>query len=318
MKIIQSFDFTGNVQTFTAQRSGIYKLETWGAEGGTHKAIGQKNLGQTWLNGVGRGGYGGYSVGYLQIKKGTVLYVFVGGRGNDETERTTQIKGGWNGGGSGKGYSTYNYNPTGGGATDIATVYSDVTLDSSFRYVRTKASYDSRLIVSGGGGAGCLLSSGEMRNGGHGGGYIGNDGLNGYGSMIGKGGSQTAGGSSTYKAGEYALGSGFGHDLDGGSGGGGYYGGGESRDSGAGGGSGFIGKVNSTKYLKKKMVVYECQHISNDPETYTINTDFVSDQPIPLHAKSENGFARITSIYFFTNFRQINSSKIRINLLMFS
>lgn len=66
----QDFDYTGNVQTFTAPVTGIYKLECWGAQGGNdanHKTV--------------FGGYGGYSVGTITLIKNTSLYIFVGEKG---------------------------------------------------------------------------------------------------------------------------------------------------------------------------------------------------------------------------------------------
>ena len=301
MKLVYDFPFKGEVYVWHAPRSGIYKLEVWGAEGGKHTGIGQKNINQAFNNGISSGGYGGYSVGFIYAKRGLPLYIYVGGKGNDETEPSVNSYGGWNGGGSGLGYGTYSHFPKGGGSTDIATVYSDVTLDSSLRYVRSIESYNSRLIVAGGGGAGCVLTGGKnIRNGGHGGGYIGNDDGTGMRSSIGYGGTQKEGGQ-CYNAdscigGIYGMGSGYGHKFDGGSGGGGYYGGGESRDSGAGGGSGFIGNVTSLPNFIKTMYCYECRE-SNDPETFTISTSSVSSKPIPNTAKSGDGHARITLLY---------------------
>ena len=257
-----------------------------------------KNGGQPSLNGIGRGGFGGYSVGVYLLNFKDKVYVYVGGRGNDESERTSgPINGGWNGGGSNRGYSTMNYNPTGGGATDISTVYSPVELDDSRRYSRTSESYLSRLIIAGGGGGGCLLSSGEKRNGGHGGGYKGNDGQNGLGSSIGIGGDYEKGGNSMAaggSSGEFGLGSPYGHNYDGASGGGGYYGGGESRDSGAGGGSGFIGKVINYSDVISKMFCYQC---SESIENHTYSTDIYSNSPLPSYAKSGDGYAIITILY---------------------
>lgn len=75
-----NFPYTGSIQTFTAPRTGIYSLETWGAQGGnatdgTHTA---------------RGGYGAYAYGEVLLQQGDVLYVNVGGQN------------GYGGGGTGK------------------------------------------------------------------------------------------------------------------------------------------------------------------------------------------------------------------------
>ena len=65
-----SFDYTGSIQTFTAPKTGIYQLETWGAQGenatdGTNTA---------------RGGYGAYAVGEVLLQQGDTLYINVGGQ----------------------------------------------------------------------------------------------------------------------------------------------------------------------------------------------------------------------------------------------
>lgn len=62
--VVQSYDFdyTGTIQTFTAPETGIYQIESWGAQG------------------AGNGGYGGYSVGEVLLEKDEVVYVVVGGQ----------------------------------------------------------------------------------------------------------------------------------------------------------------------------------------------------------------------------------------------
>ena len=57
-----NFDYTGSEQTFTAPVSGAYKLETWGAQGGS---------GQTTYI----GGYAGYSIGKIFLRKNEVLFI---------------------------------------------------------------------------------------------------------------------------------------------------------------------------------------------------------------------------------------------------
>ncbi len=64
------FDYTGEIQEFTAPKTGIYQLETWGAQGG--------NAADGTL--VARGGYGAYAVGEVFLQQGDVLYVNVGGQ----------------------------------------------------------------------------------------------------------------------------------------------------------------------------------------------------------------------------------------------
>jgi len=118
----QTFNYTGAVQSITLD-PGTYKLETWGAQGGT--------------DGGSTGGLGGYSIGTISLSAKTTLYIGVGGSGSLST-------GGYNGGGSGNGNS--NYGVGGGGATHIAT---STGLLSSLSGNKT-----SILLVAGGGGGG--------------------------------------------------------------------------------------------------------------------------------------------------------------------
>ena len=137
-----NFDYTGTVQEVTLP-PGRYKLQCWGAQGGNSGSY------------SGTGSKGGYSEGQLTLTEPTTLYIFVGGRG------ASSGYGGWNGGGGSTGSSSYNsggtsgksYPACGGGATDIATVTSDMSY-SSKRNNRSAASLLSRCIVAGGGAGG--------------------------------------------------------------------------------------------------------------------------------------------------------------------
>ena len=75
-----NFAYTGSIQTFTAPKTGIYQLETWGAQGGNAEDS-ENNL-------VARGGYGAYAKGEVFLTQGETLYIGVGGQN------------GYNGGGS--------------------------------------------------------------------------------------------------------------------------------------------------------------------------------------------------------------------------
>ena len=137
-----NFDYTGKVQEVTLP-PGRYKLQCWGAQGGNSGSY------------SGTGSKGGYSEGELTVTKTTTFYVFVGGKG------AYSGNGGFNGGGGSTGSSSYNsgstygcsYPACGGGATDIATVTSDMDY-SSRRNNRSAASLLSRCIVAGGGAGG--------------------------------------------------------------------------------------------------------------------------------------------------------------------
>ena len=208
--IVQSFSYTGSVQTFTVPSgcTGTYKLEVWGAQGGAGGG------GNCRVNGDrGRGGYGGYSSGNISLTADSTLYIAIGGAGGASGGA------GWNGGGGGS------YNGGGGGATHIATTNRGVL--SSYNSYRSEV----LIVAGGGGGTNC-----DNSTGGNGGGSNGTASNSAGCGAIG-GATQTSG---------YAFGQG-GSGKSGG--GGGWYGanagGGCSGywDSGGGGGSGYIGGV---------------------------------------------------------------------------
>ena len=160
-----TFEYTGNVQTFIPEKTDIYLLEVWGAQGG----------------GSGNTGYGGYSSAYINLNKDDILYVAVGGKGEGVSVGGT--KGGYNGGGSGSGTS-HNDGTTyegsgGGGATHIARTGG---LLSS-----VKSNPSNLLIAAGGGGGAVYIWEGYVY-GGAGGGFEGV-------STAGTGGTQTSNGS---------------------------------------------------------------------------------------------------------------------------
>lgn len=269
--------------TFTAPIAGNYKLETWGAQGGSASS--------TYF-----GGYGGYSVGTISLSKGETLYVYVGGQG-------TSSGGGYNGGGS-----NYSTGYGGGGATHIAQkigLLSDLS-----------ANISSILIVSGAGGGSINYSESASASGkgGNAGGYIGGNGFYGtWSKNPGKGGTQTAGGSYGLcqdgnicgQSGTFGQG---GNKYNGCTtehcqanyqtgGGGGFYGGGSARHTGAGGGSSYIG---NSRLFNKSMYCYECSE-SSDNSTKTTSTKCHNGTPTSNCSKEGNGYAKITYIGKPTN-----------------
>lgn len=70
------FDYTGTVQTYTVEEDGTYKIECWGAQGGSISTSTD-----TTRNDVG--GAGGYARAFFPFKKGMVLYVYVGEYGGN-------------------------------------------------------------------------------------------------------------------------------------------------------------------------------------------------------------------------------------------
>ncbi len=125
------FDSHTPVTQVLITKTGYYKLEAYGAQGGSYSSSRQ-------------GGYGGYASGTFRLPSGTYLYVFVGTQPitNASTSTNKTYAGGFNGGGAGMrgDYTSYNVFTDalgGGGATD-------------FR-IGTSQSLGSRIVVAGGG-----------------------------------------------------------------------------------------------------------------------------------------------------------------------
>lgn len=222
------FAYTGDIQEWTVPASGLYKLEVYGAQGGNAS------------NGGYTGGTGGHSSGYVNLQKGTILYVVVGGAGVTNGNTAGLHAGGFNGGGSG-----YDNGASGGGATHIA-YDGRLLVDMGYQQAVTNKKL---LIVAGGGGGAQSTSSGFGGSGGTGGGLSGGEGTivkYDSGATTGKGGTQTAGGtgggSGTFGQGSNRT------SYYGPGGGGGFYGGGNGTFAGAGGGSGYIDGVPELEY----------------------------------------------------------------------
>ena len=94
----REYDYTGEIQEFTAPVEGDYKLETWGAEGGyAYRPLAL------------RGGYGAYATGIIHLRQGETIYIVVGGKGNNtEKSATADTPGGYNGGGNAYHYKSNN------------------------------------------------------------------------------------------------------------------------------------------------------------------------------------------------------------------
>ena len=269
-----SDDHTWSI-SFFAPYTGIYKLEAWGASGGSSTAT---------------GGYGAYATGNIMLKKGTAINVYVGGQGSKAASSVTPTTGGYNGGGS-----SYYAGGTGGGATHFS--FEDSLLNE------TQDKSKLILVAAGGGGGGNYNANNK---GGSGGGIIGVDGgyYNASNKHNGTGGTQTFGGiinSSTVagKNGTFGYGGDAGYNSGNkqgaGAGGGGYYGGGggSNRYGGGGGGSSFIGSNHLIADGNKVMYCYNCTE-SSEASTKTISTSNYSSDAVSNYAKEGNGYARIT------------------------
>lgn len=124
------YPYSNIAQTVTIEKSGYYKLEVWGAQGGSYN--------ETYV-----GGKGGYSQGYVYLNVNDKLYIHTGGQPNNVNN------GGVNGGGAGKTYAT-TIAMGGGGGTDIR--------------INTDTLY-ARVIVAGGGSGSTNSSNGYAGGG---------------------------------------------------------------------------------------------------------------------------------------------------------
>ena len=255
--------------TYTVPYTGTYKLETWGAQGGSASS--------TYF-----GGYGGYSVGNISLKIGELLYIYIGGQGLKATNKGETVYGGYNGGGNG--ISSDSVTTSGGGATHISTKNGLLTTLENNRA--------SIIMVAGGGGGGNYYNDTWASGiGGSGGGIEGSSGtLNAnpkdqY--SVGTGGTQSSG--SNFGRGEDLPTDAIWGRVGAGSG---YYGGIRGIYGGAGGGSGYIGNSLLTN---KYMYCYNCT-TSDATDTKTYTTTNVSLTPTANYAKSGNGAARVALV----------------------
>lgn len=288
--VIYNFTYTGAVQS-QVLTAGIYKLEVWGAQGGSYSTI--------------AGGKGGYSTGTITISSQTTVYVYVGGQGAG-ANTATALAGGFNGGGNGYGGASY-YFGSGGGASDIR-----IGQDSLYARV---------IVAGGGGGIGSQSTSSSRRYaGGYGGGESGSDGKRRSASYRGgNGGTQTTAGTSyngttanptNYNASLAGFGVGGGRTSGTNrtaGGGGGWYGGGFSASGGGGGGSGYV-YTSSTKdnYPSGKLITDDClltnastildSSASSNPDPYASQTSMPSPSGGTESGHAGDGYARITKI----------------------
>lgn len=282
LELDKTFDYTGSEQTYTVKLDGKYKLEVWGAQGGSY-------------NSEYYGGYGGYSVGTVELKKNQMIYVYVGGQGTILNDNSDYIPGGFNGGGRGANKDANVISTSGGGATHVATKSGLLSSLEGYK--------DNILIVSAGGGGTSYQSGTYSGVGGSGGGYIGSDGTN---TMTdykpGAGGTQSSGGNSgggVANNQERGTSGSFGQGGNGnyysGGGGAGLYGGGASNQSGAGGGSSYIGN----SLLSDKSMYYYCSsscNTSTATSTKTVSTTCVDETAKKNCAKLGNGYVKITYV----------------------
>lgn len=275
---------------------GKYKLECWGAQGGTYNSS------------YASGGNGGYSQGTLTIKKPTPIYMYSGGQGSYGSSSTyTAVSGGGFNGGGNAGYR----GGGGGGASDIR-----LEVDSLY----------SRVIVAGGGGGAYAYNTTYKAAGGAGGGSSGVAGSyysSSYTTFVGQPGTQTAGGASptavtnNYSggAGSFGTGGSTGYKYNStsyysnGGGGGGWYGGSaadnhssssRARAAGGGGGSGYVFTSTTISnypqgcFLKEQYYLENTQLLTGASRFLGITGDYETG-----HAG--NGHTKISVLELFGN-----------------
>ena len=290
------YEYTGNVQTFTALYGGKYKIELWGAAGGR---------GRTNYVLDKYGGSGGYTSGEIILNQNQNLYVYVGGKGKDSASvsRCVGGLGGYNGGAQGGIDGNCDSGPEpgagGGGATDVRLV-GGIWNDTD--------SLKSRIMVAGGGGGATYNVAGSSAGGLEG--YIGNKGKSVATQIFGNAfGYATMVSDSDYTVGPGGAGSG-------------YYAGTTSRSDGSsgGGGSSFIsghaGSIAINEDGNPKTTLFttlsDSYHYSNFVFTNTVMIDGkgynwtttkegITSMPDPYGGyykegtgNSKDGYARIT------------------------
>lgn len=163
-KVQYTYNYTGDVQTFTAPADGVYTLEAWGASGGDGY---DDSVDRETTSSVA--GNGGYSKGNISLKKGQKIYVFVGGAGKygAGTNRFGGPAGGYNGGGDGGDADS----GSGGGMSHISTTNNPAA---------TSWNPDGTLLVAGGGGGADNRGGSRGSDDGRGGNGGGKNGENAY------------------------------------------------------------------------------------------------------------------------------------------
>ena len=278
---VWAYEYVGDYQTFTAPKTGSYKIELWGASGGS--------VADAYR------GLGAYTSGKINLEKGDTLYLYVGKQGITNSNNPCPVT--FNGGGYSIGYQ-YNYVDrrfwsSGGGSTDIRTVSGNWDDFDSLK---------SRIMVTGAGGGSFGATNDAFNasglNAGAGGGLYGYDGswseTNKTWGRYGTGGIQTAGGFSAclaednckytqgrnYSVGSFGKG-GYRSDAPAVGGGSGYFGGGGSAHVQAGGGgSSYISGHNGCVAIEESSTE---NNITFPTKNGVACTDGTTDQDCSVH-----------------------------------
>ena len=265
--------YSGSAKSITLPK-GQYKLECWGAQGGSYSTY--------------NGGAGGYSVGTLTLTDdNTTLYIYVGGQPTSTSSTSAAIPGGFNGGGSARVHSYGNvttYCQAGGGGTDIRL---------------GKDSLYARIIVAGGGGGSASIDAKSTKYGG---------GTSGGSPVAGYAGAQTGGGTQgnkgTFGVGGNGYTAGYNYQYASGGGGGGWYGGsGYSQQADGssvfrdynGGGSGYVYTASTASNYPSGCLLNSSYYLTN-ASTIAGNTAFTSPTGSSETGHTGNGYIRIIVI----------------------
>lgn len=266
------FAYTGSEQEYIAQYRGYYKIEAWGAQGGSY-------------NSAYLGAFGGYSAAVIRLNKKDMMYIYVGGKGSlgYSASSSATTDGGYNGGATIVTEGSGGYSTSGGGATDIR-YFGQIVPTSEELVWNSDLGLNSRIIVAGGGGGTDTNSDfSYVGYGGKGGMLVAESGTTNQSTKyFGGGGSQISGGVNTQNSSYSGLfGMSTSSSLTGnsGGGGGGYYGGGSGKGyrAGGGGGSSFISGYAGVNAIT-----------SSTDRTHTANTLHYSNKYF-INGKMESG-----------------------------
>lgn len=317
------YDYKGSEQKFDIPCDGIYKIELWGAQGGSITGTAytyESNVRSDSITYIG--GKGAYTSGNIRLLEDNTIYIYVGGTPSQTniSHKSGTTEGGYNGGASLASGQEVLGSP-GGGATDIRLVNGEWNNFNSLK---------SRIMVAAGGGGANFRNYGYGEgNGGEGGtlkGISGYEALTpgsyfrpdfdaGYG--IGLGGYQTIGGNeerhllngnTMQSSGNIHLGTfGMGANNNQTGGGSGYYAGGSTGHGGAGGGSSFISGYPGCNAISaestKTNIIHTDQPIHYSGYYFTNSKMIAGNENMPTHngnstmiGNTGNGYVVITLI----------------------
>jgi len=290
------FSCVRKCQEITLPWYDTYKMECWGASGGTSPQGSAQVPGR-----------GGYTRGNITLGK-SVIYVYVGGQGYSNVNSSSRNNaGGWNGGGASSSTSGTPFcGSGGGGSTDIRIAKHSNGEWGWNSSSGADASLRTRIMVAAGGG-GCDGYYG----GGHGGGTTGGTSTTTHGSYtVNTGATQTSTGSQTPSTNWRGY-FGYGNQVNngngnGGGGGGGWWAGSNGYGTGGSGGSSFISgmsgcvAINSSGVQTSGISIMTINGVTyqftGTPVTYSGGDASRPANPGEGSNTYGNGYAKITSL----------------------